>query len=370
MYRNHSTGGVFGVELALIRMKIGYLVQNLNRKTGGGRFAADIIDGVRAEGHEVVVLKEDDDGLEGYPILKRGPSLLMGAYHSLSYLKDCDVIHAIDGYPYGLTAWLVNKIIKAKLIISALGTYAVAPLYRWQTVSLMKWAYRSAYKVIPISRFTEKEILKKVDLKNTVVINPGIDIHQEGKRIKSDKRFILGVGGIKERKGYHIALQAFALLAQGFEDLHYVLVGDEDLSFQTVLDSIIRKNNLEGRVEFLHRIPEEELQRLYQSAELFILTPITTVEQHFEGYGLVFLEAARAGLPVIGTRGSGTEDAIKDGYNGILVEQFDIDGTAKAMRSILIDPSLQESMSKASLDWAGQNSIENEVKKILEIYKE
>lgn len=350
-------------------MKIGYLVQNLDKKTGGGRFAANIIEGITARGHEVVVLKESHDEQEGNIVLRRGWRIFFCVPQVRKLLKDCDVIHAIDGYPFGIIAWLANRKLHKKLIISALGTYAVAPLYRWPFSYLLKRAYLSAYKVVPISNFTEQEILDKVNLKNSKVINPGIEIGKTLGKIQSDKKFILGVGGIKERKGYHVALSAFAVLSKQFPDLHYVLVGDEDVAFQTVLNTIVSRNNLKDRVEFLHRISDQELEKLYRSAELFILTPINTARYHFEGYGLVFLEAARAGLPVIGTRGNGGEDAIKEGYNGLLVDQGDITSTAGAIISILSNPEKRASMGKASIEWARFNTVDREVEKLIEVYK-
>ncbi len=70
-------------------------------------------------------------------------------------------------------------------------------------------------------------------------------------------------------------------------------------------------------IEFLTGVSDEELSCLYQSTRVFILTSVNQGRQ-IEGSGLVFLEAAAAGLPVIGTTGNGIEDAVKEGYNGIL----------------------------------------------------
>lgn len=350
-------------------MKIGYLTQTLDEQTGGGRFASDIVKGIEAEGHEVVVLKELNDTSRGHAVLRRGFGMFTCAKEVRNLLKDCDVIHAIDGYPYAVVAWFANRTLHKKLIISALGTYAVAPLYRWQTAYLLKQAYKSANRVVSISHFTQREILKKVPLKNNVVITPGIDIRTLNLNGHTGSgNYILGVGGIKERKGYHIALSAFAKIAKDFPNVNYTIVADPFPPFQAILDGIIAENNLLGRVTFLHDVSEEKLVELYNNARLFVLTPINAEGHHMEGFGLVYLEAARAGLPVIGTFGTGAEDAVHDGYNGILVPQSDIEKTAEAMRKILSPGELSGKMSGQSLIWAKENSIENEVGKILEIY--
>lgn len=350
-------------------MKIGYLVQNLDRKTGGGRFAADIVDRVKALGHEAVVLKESDGGVDGFVVLRRGWRAIACVPKVRKLLRECDVIHALDGYPYGVIASLANVTLRKRLIISALGTYSVAPLYKRSTSFLLKYAYRSADKVIAVSDFTKQEVLKKVSLKNIVIINPGIQIVERRRnKVISGRKFILGVGGIKERKGYHISLAAFAKIAKDFPALDYVIVADPYPPFQWVLDDIIKKNNLEKRVIFLHDISEEKLVELYDNAELFILTPINAEGHHIEGFGLVFLEAACAGLPVIGTYGTGAQDAIKDGYNGLLAPQNDISKTAEAMTRILSDEAMKKRMSEASYEWGRFNSVENEVAKFLALY--
>ena len=350
-------------------MKIGFLVKTMDFKTGGGRYAFDIVHTLRNRGHEVLVLKEDIDQSEGISVIRRGFRMFTCIIEVRNYFTDCDVIHAIDGYPFGVIGWLVNRKLKKKLVVSALGTYAVAPLYRWQTSWLLKKAYENAHKVISISKFTKNKILEKIRLDNIVVINPGIKLEEKmSKKIEPRARFILGVGALKERKGYHIALEAFAQISKEFPDLRYVIVADPDKAYRSILDDIVRRNNLDGRVDFLSFISEEKLVELYLNATLFTLTSINTAGIHFEGFGIVYLEAARFGLPVIGTFDTGGEDAINNGKNGILVHQNNIEETVEAMRKILIDKSLLEKMSEESLEWSKLNSVDREVDKILEIY--
>ncbi len=350
-------------------MKIGFLTHTMNKKRGDGRFSSDIINEVISRGHEVVVLKAVDDGLMGEVVLGRGINIFKSLSKISELLKDCDVIHVIDPYPYGVIAWLVNRNLKKKLIISALGTYAVAPLYRWRTSYLVRQTYKSAHKVVAISKFTKNKIQEKIKLNNLVIINPGIRLDGETpKRIEPSERFIMGVGALKERKGYHIALEAFAKISKEFPDLKYKIVADYDKSYRDILDDIIKENNLKGRVEFFSEISDEELFKLYSSASLFVLTSINTADIHFEGFGIVYLEAARFGLPMIGTFDTGGEDAINNGKNGILVHQNNIEETAGAMRKILSDQGLWKQMSRESIEWSKLNTIEKEVDKILEIY--
>jgi phosphatidylinositol alpha-1,6-mannosyltransferase len=73
---------------------------------------------------------------------------------------------------------------------------------------------------------------------------------------------------------------------------------------------------------------------------------------HFEGFGLVFLEAGAYGLPVIGTRSGGVADAVKEGETGLLVEPQDINGLAEAMLRLLQDAELAQRLGRANRLWS------------------
>ena len=90
--------------------------------------------------------------------------------------------------------------------------------------------------------------------------------------------------------------------------------------------------------------------------------------QGFEGFGLVFLEAAAAALPVIGTLGNGIEDAVKDYYNGLLVPQNDSQKTADAIIKILSDDILGLNLRKNSIEWVKNFDWKKIITSYIEIY--
>ena len=350
-------------------MKICYLVDNINPKHGGGRYANDLINAVRQAGHEVIVLKKDDDGLGGVPILKSGFGLFIAALKVKNYFKDYDVIHAIDGYPYGIIAAIANKGLNKKLIITVQGTYAVAPLYSFGIGQLLKWAYKKADKIISISRYTKGEVLKKINSRDIEIINHGIDFEKFYRtHLDSPENFILSVGTLKYRKGYHISIPAFAEAKKEFPDLKYKIVGSQkDTAYFDELKNLAAKNGVDKDIEFLSEVSDEALSELYRRAKLFILTSVNE-NHHFEGFGLVFLEAAAAGLPVIGTFDNGIEDAVKDYYNGLLVPQNDSQKTADAIIKILSDDILGLNLRKNSIEWVKNFDWKKIITSYIEIY--
>jgi hypothetical protein len=98
--------------------------------------------------------------------------------------------------------------------------------------------------------------------------------------------------------------------------------------------------------------------QLYQHCELFLLTPRTERAGHFEGFGLVYLEAGACGKPVIGTSECGAEDAILDGQTGLLVRPDDVEGLSAALRSLLSDGNLARKLGDEGRRRAKQAVVE------------
>ena len=334
-------------------MKICYLTDNIDSSHGEGRYAGDLISSVKKSGHEVVILKERNDGLEGHSILKSELGLFIAAFKARKYIKNCDVIHALDGYPYVIIAALANLGLKKRLIITMQGTHTIASLYSFPINILIKWAYKKADKIISISRYTREEFKKKFDIKNIEIINHGIDFEKFYKTpINSQNDFILSVGALKFRKGYHISIPAFAQAKKELPDLKYKIIGSQkDISYFDELKNLAAQHGVNKDIEFLTGLSDKKLSDFYGRAKLFILTSVNE-NHHFEGFGLVFLEAAAAGLPVIGTLNKGIEDAVKNGFNGILIPQSDIKATTEALLKILWDEQLRKKLSFNSFSWA------------------
>src|SRR3989344_168408 len=319
-------------------MKIIYLTANKDLHTGWGRFAFDLAVSVEKLGHDVLVIKS--------------------IWDNRKLLKNCDIIHAIDGKPCAIVAALANIVLRKKLVITAIGTYSVAPLYNWHSAPLLSWAYKKANAITAISKYTKSRILEKLPLLNITVITPGIDYNKfHLERNSYQEPYILSVGPMKHRKGYHISIPAFAIAQKTLLQLKYKIVAKrQDIGI-----------SIPEGVEFLEHVSDEELKKLYREAKLFILTSVNH-RNHFEGFGLVFLEAAAAGLPVIGTLGNGIEDAVDNGRNGLLVPQNDISATAEAITKILSDVELGNTFSHNSYQWAQKHSLDIAAKQYVEMY--
>ncbi len=371
-------------------MKICFLTNTLNIGSGWGRYSWEVVSRMAKQPDiEVIVLTEEKSGslLEKVILqhsLKNLFFVFLNALKARKYIKQAEVIHCLDAYPYGIIAALANLGLNKKLILSVVGSYSIAPLeqenkqfslaqfYRKIRGNLLGWAYQKAEAVLSISSFTEKEVLKRVRLKNSQVVHLGIDFDkfQISNYIDKDKteKIILSVGGLKRRKGYHISIPAIAKVKEKYPHLKYYIVGDQDnQNYFRELKNIVKENHLADKVIFLEKISDQELIKLYRQADLFLLTSVN-VGHHFEGFGLVFLEAGACGKPVVGTNNCGIEDAIRDGFNGFLVPQNDIEKTAQAVLKILDSPSLAQQLGKNGRELAQEMSWQKTINQYLKIY--
>lgn len=264
-----------------------------------------------------------------------------------------------------------------KYFITTHGTFSIASLEKgWRKFFLRK-IYQRARWIFCISNFTKQEILKRVNLKNTVVINNGVDFKKfdalyqktQSEVVKRAAPTIISVGAIKPRKGYEYALQAFALLKNKYPDIQYNIVGDKgSAEYLELLNKIIKENELQEQVHFLENISDRELVTFYGRSNLFLFTPVNHAGVYFEGFGLVCLEAGVCELPVVGSKDCGVVDAVQDGVTGYLVPQKAPEQIAAAIDKILSDEDLARQMGRANREFARHSTWQVVAKKYERYY--
>ena len=240
---------------------------------------------------------------------------------------------------------------------------------------LSRIIYRAAEAVVAISSYTASEISKKVPNLLMTIIDPGIDMSRFPSITSAESRthtapLMMGVGSVKARKGYDVSLRAFALAKKDIPNLRYAIVGThtDEPGYAHMLIELARELGVSSDVDFLTKVSDTELNALYDRASLFILTSVNE-SLHFEGFGMVFLEAAAHGLPTIGTTDNGISDAIEDGKTGVLVPQRDVEATAAAIRTLLSDKVLAMQMGERGRAFAAAHDQKHIARRYDEVYK-
>ena len=144
------------------------------------------------------------------------------------------------------------------------------------------------------------------------------------------RRVVLTVGRLastERYKGHDRLIRALPSLAGLHPDIAYLIVGSGD--DEPRLAAMARDAGVAELVRFAGEVPDRELPDYFALADVFAM-PSTG-----EGFGIVFLEAAACGLPVIGGCRDGSRDALADGQAGVLIDPLDegqlIDAVASAL---------------------------------------
>ncbi len=150
-------------------------------------------------------------------------------------------------------------------------------------------------------------------------------------------REILFVGRLEPRKGIDVLLAALPAVLDAFPDARAIIVGQdagavEGGSYEARFERSDAARRAAGRVEFRGLIAEDELPAAYAHCDVFV------APSRYESFGLVVLEAMRAGKPVVASDVGGMASIVEAGRSGVLVPPDDSAALAAALVDLLGDP--------------------------------
>lgn len=166
-------------------------------------------------------------------------------------------------------------------------------------------------------------------------------------------RRLLFVGRLEPRKGFPLAVRAFATLARDFPDLRLIVIGEgaDRIAVQELAPDV------RERVHMLGRVTDEALPTYYRAADIFI-SPATGQES----FGIVLVEAMAAGLPIVASDIAGYREVTRDGVEGLLVAPADPAALAAGVRTLLERPDLARALGARAVlrsrDFAWDNIID------------
>lgn len=177
------------------------------------------------------------------------------------------------------------------------------------------------------------------------VVPPGVDLDlfHAKRREESRRQFGFGetptvvfVGRLQPLKGPHIAIGAIARLRKMVPDVALVIAGDESpkgtWGESVRLKLRARSLGVIRRTTFLEPLPHDELASLYRAADAVVIPSSS------ESFGLVALEAAACGTPVVATAVGGLRRLVQEGQTGFLVRRRTSRAFARALSRVLTDP--------------------------------
>lgn len=168
---------------------------------------------------------------------------------------------------------------------------------------------------------------------------------------------LLTVARLVRRKGIDLVLRCIPELLRKYPGLHYIVAGDgpENDALQHLACTLA----IAEHVHFLGHIDEKTKWALYEMCDLFVMPNRTLEGYDWEGFGIVFLEAALCGKAVVGGKNGGVPEAVEDGVTGLLVQPEDLEALGAAIGSLLDNDQMRQRMgasalqrARAQFDWS------------------
>ena len=265
---------------------------------------------------------------------------------------------------------VLARLFGRKAIVQVHGLDLVHPSFVYQRVCV-RWLGRCD-RVVANSSYTAGLAQQKGALEERIfVIPPGVDWERFQSPVSTEvtrsvfglegKRVVLFVGRLARRKGVREFIQnSFPKIVRHVPDAYFVIVGDnpiesltqkEDVSSE--IKGVIWGNQLQNHVQLLGALDDGDVIKLYRLCDVFVLPALPT-QYDVEGFGIVLLEAAAAGKPVVATRVGGIPDAVEDGKSGILVEAGDYEVIARSVVELLQHDQARQAMGEYGSERARQ----------------
>jgi phosphatidylinositol alpha-1,6-mannosyltransferase len=235
----------------------------------------------------------------------------------------------------------------------------------------VRWAIGRAQLLLPVSRFTAERVANINGIpqsKMRVLYNAIPDAFarrlmapdgRNGGTAASARRekCILSVGAVSREsayKGYDTVIRALPRVLRAVPNARYMVAGEGDDIGR--LQRLAHDTGVQDHVEFKGGVTDAELADCYRSCDVFTL-PSRTASMNGngwqgEGFGRVYVEAALAGKPVIGSTGGGAAEAVLHEKTGLLVNPSSVPEVAGSMIRLLQYPGLADRMGQEGRRWA------------------
>ncbi len=272
--------------------------------------------------------------------------LLKASFCYRKLLKDntYDLVHAFFGFPTGWLCYLTAR--ELPYIISLRGSdvpgYNIRLGLDYKILAgLFRRIWTRASAIVANSEGLKQLALQFMPEIDIPVIPNGIDTAKfcpnKDKKLSQRVR-VLTVCRLISRKRIDLLIEAVLQATKLGIDVEFNIAGEGNLKNQ--LERLAGKLNIGERVNFLGRVPSEEMPAVYRNNDIFIMSSA------HEGMSNAMLEAMASGLPIITTRCEGVEELIAD--NGIVVDQACAEELAKAIGNLAGDRQRCEQMAVAA----------------------
>ena len=337
---------------------------------------------LRAHGHRVLILApgearsdRDDTVIVGRAIPVRGngsvariafgPQVASVVGRALRDFRP-DVIHVHEPLVPSVS---MHTVLRANAPVVAtfhsnVGRERTSSLWFRLAVPMIRPVWNRLARRLAVSEAARQSVCSRMGEGDLLIVPNGVDVSRFATArpaALSPGRHLLFVGRLEERKGFPIAIDAFAQLARVYRDLRLLVVGDG--TERTAVDRL--DPEARTRVEMLGRVDDDRLASYLKAADVYI-GPATGGES----FGIVLAEAMAAGKPIVASDIDGYRDVARDGLEALLVPPGDASALVAAVREVLDDRRLAQSLGAGGALRAREFDWDVVSERILGVYDE
>lgn len=277
-----------------------------------------------------------------------------------------DILHAHYASSYGLIGSLLNY---HPYVISVWGT----DIYDFPNGGIIqrkiiKYNLKKADYIFSTSKDMARETSKYTNKK--IHITPfGVDMEffkpKENLKFRNNGFTIGTIKTLEKKYGIDYLIKGFKILKDENPNKNLNLkIGGSGSQLEN-LKKLVNELNLEDSVEFLGRIPLDEVSNIFNTFDIAVFPSLR------ESFGVAAVEAQACGIPVIVSNVGGHPEVIIDGKTGIIIESENSRQISDAILKLLNDKNLRESMSMKGRNFIKENyDINLNFYDIENIYKE
>ena len=239
---------------------------------------------------------------------------------------------------------------------------------RWHSFLVMQKFVAKRLKKIVVPSNSSMDDIKdefRVDKNKMERVMNGIDLnvfYPDSKIQKIPFRLVTVASADVPLKGLDYLLKALSDLAEVYSDISLSIIGEQKKGGHT--ERLIKKLNLEKRVNFFSNLTQEDLRKTYCEAELAIIPSL------YEGFGFAAIEAMACGVPLISSSGGALPEVIKD--TGIIIPPKNAKEIYNSVDFLLSSPKSAKELAEKGLQRANSKFSWAAIAKKLEkvYYKE
>ena len=236
---------------------------------------------------------------------------------------------------------------------------------RWHSFLVMqKFVAKRLKKIVVPSNSSMDDIKDEFHVDNNKMerVMNGIDLkifYPDPKIQKIPFRLVTVASADVPLKGLDYLLEALSDLVKVYPDISLSVIGEQKKGGHT--ERLLKKLNLEKRVNFFSNLTQADLRTTYCEAELAIIPSL------YEGFGFAAIEAMACGVPLISTSGGALPEVIKDA--GIIIPPKNVSEIYNSIDFLLSSPDKAKVLSEKALERANKKfSWDTIAKKLEKVY--